>query len=75
MLNKDYKVQATKTTHVCTLHEDVITYINNELLAKGHSGITLSLAMSGRICDLEEVIDINEIIQRQNKLIGKTNLF
>lgn len=45
-----------KTAYICTLDIEVQNDIKAKLIAKGITGEDLELAMSSRLCDLEEVL-------------------
>lgn len=56
-----------KRAYICTLPDAIQADIKAELIfsSEGLGPSAISAAMSGRICDLEEVIDINKYIERE----------
>lgn len=54
------------TDYICTLNEVVQSTIRSELRSLGTSESDIELAMSSRLCDLEDSIDISDYRQEAN---------
>lgn len=54
-----------KTTYICTMSNSTQLRIAKALLSTGFfcGADDIEIAMEGRLCDLEEIIDIDELME------------